>query len=85
MNPPKPLYRSCLNPLLISPDRPLPGEIAVIGAGTIGPDIGYYLKSALPDVCLYLVDVAEKPLQAAEKRIKGYIKKAIDRYQLHSR
>ena len=82
MNPPKPLYRSCLNPLLISPDRPLPGEIAVIGAGTIGPDIGYYLKSALPDVCLYLVDVAEKPLQAAEKRIKGYIKKAIDRKKM---
>ena len=82
MNPNKPLYRSYLNPLLISPNRPLPREIAIIGAGTIGPDIGYYLKSALPDICLYLVDVAEKPLQAAEKRIKGYLQKAIERRKM---
>ena len=82
MNPKKPLYRSYLNPLLISPDRSLPREIAIIGAGTIGPDIGYYLKSALPDICLYLVDVAEKPLQMAKKRIKGYLQKAIDRKKM---
>lgn len=82
MNPKNPLYRSYLNPLLISSDRPLPREIAVIGAGTIGPDIGYYLKSALPDISLYLVDVAEKPLQSAEKRIQGYLQKAIDRRKM---
>ncbi|PID76218.1 MAG: 3-hydroxyacyl-CoA dehydrogenase [Deltaproteobacteria bacterium] len=78
----KPLYRSYLNPLLIVPNRPLPKQIAVIGAGTIGPDIGYYLKSALPDIQLYLVDVAEKPLQAAEKRIHQYLKKALDRKKI---
>ena len=55
-------YQAYLNPLLAAPDRPLPAEIAIIGAGTIGPDIGYYLKSALPGIKLFLVDVAQKPL-----------------------
>ncbi len=82
MNPGRKLYPSYLNPLLISFARPMPSEIAVIGAGTIGPDIGYYLKSALPDIRLYLVDVDEKPLQAAEKRIGGYLQKAIDRKKM---
>ena len=78
----KQLYRSYFNPLLIKPHRPLPKEIAVIGAGTIGPDIGYYLKSALPDIKLFLVDIDTKPLQAAEKRIKGYSQKAVDRKKM---
>lgn len=78
----KELYPTVYNPLLITPSRPLPGEVAVIGAGTIGPDIGYYLKSALPDVRLYLVDVAEKPLQNAERRLGGYVQKAIDRKKM---
>jgi enoyl-CoA hydratase/3-hydroxyacyl-CoA dehydrogenase len=38
------------NPLLQTPARPLPKHVAIIGAGTIGPDIGYYLKSALPQI-----------------------------------
>ena len=78
----KKLYRSAFNPLLIQPARPLPDEIAVIGAGTIGPDIGYYLKSAMPDCRLYLIDVVEEPLKLAEKRIKGYAQKAIDRKKM---
>lgn len=78
----KQLYRSYFNPLLIRPHRPLPKEIAVIGAGTIGPDIGYYLKSALPDIKLFLVDIDKKPLQAAEKRIKSYTQKAVDRKKM---
>jgi len=78
----KKLYRSAFNPLLICPDRPLPDEVAVIGAGTIGPDIGYYLKSAMPDSKLYLVDVVEKPLQLAEQRIAGYTEKAIDKKKM---
>jgi enoyl-CoA hydratase/3-hydroxyacyl-CoA dehydrogenase len=73
------LYQTALNPLLIKPSRSLPDEIAVIGAGTIGPDIGYYLKSAMPDIKLYLVDVVEKPLQLAEQRIAGYTDKAVDK------
>ncbi len=78
----KKLYASFFNPLLITPTRPLPKEVAVIGAGTIGPDIGYYLKSALPGIKLYLVDVAEEPLKNAEKRLAGYVKKAVDKRKM---
>ncbi len=76
------LYPSSFNPLFIKPSRPLPEEIAIIGAGTIGPDIGYYLKSALPGIKLYLVDVVEEPLKNAEKRMAGYAKKAVDRRKM---
>jgi len=69
MDAEKNLYRTAFNPLLIQPARPLPDEVAVIGAGTIGPDIGYYLKSAMPESKLYLVDVVEKPLKQAQQRI----------------
>ena len=72
------LYPTAFNPLLIKPKRPLPKEVAVIGAGAIGPDIGYYLKSALPQIKLFLVDVVEEPLKNAEKRLAGYAKKAVD-------
>ena len=67
------------NPLLHKPTRPMPKSIAVVGAGTIGPDIGYYLKSALPDVTLYLLDVAEAPLDRAMQRLADYTKKAVER------
>ena len=82
MNQKKSLYISSHNPLLIKPDRPLPTQVAMIGAGTIGPDIGYYLKTALPSIKLYLVDVVEKPLQNAEKRFAGYAQKALDRKKM---
>jgi len=78
----KKLYPSSCNPLFIKPTRPLPEEIAIIGAGTIGPDIGYYLKGALPGIRLYLVDVVEEPLKNAEKRIAGYAKKAVERRKM---
>ena len=78
----KKLYSSAFNPLLIQPDRPLPDEVAVIGAGTIGPDIGYYLKSAMPDCKLFLLDVVEKPLKLAEQRIVGYTQKAVDKKKM---
>ena len=73
------LYPSAFNPLLIKPERPLPKEVAVIGAGAIGPDIGYYLKSALPEIKLFLVDIVEESLNSAERRLAGYVKKALDR------
>jgi enoyl-CoA hydratase/3-hydroxyacyl-CoA dehydrogenase len=82
MNAVKKLYQTALNPLLIEPSRPLPDEIAIIGAGTIGPDIGYYLKSAMPSSKLYLVDVVEKPLQLAEQRIAEYTDKAVDKKKM---
>lgn len=78
----KRLYRTSFNPLLSEPNRALPGEMAVIGAGTIGPDIGYYLKSALPGAKLYLVDVVEEPLKNAEKRLSGYVQKAVEKKKL---
>jgi len=76
------LYPVSTNPLFFTPTRSLPGEIAVIGAGTIGPDIGYYLKSALPGIKLYLVDVVEEPLSRAEKRITGYVQKATQKRKM---
>ena len=73
------LYPSAFNPLLIKLERPLPKEVAIIGAGAIGPDIGYYLKSALPEIKLFLVDIVEESLNSAERRLAGYVKKALDR------
>lgn len=64
------------NPLLQAPLRPLPSRVAVIGAGTIGPDIGYYLKSALPDLDLVLVDVAQAAVDRAVARFGEYAAKA---------
>ena len=78
----KQLYSTAYNPLLIRPDRPLPDEVAVIGAGTIGPDIGYYLKSAMPDCRLFLLDVVADPLKRAEQRIVGYTQKAVDKKKM---
>lgn len=82
MNTEQKLYPTALNPLLVRPGRSLPGEVAVIGAGTIGPDIGYYIKSALPHIRLHLVDVVDAPLKSAEKRLEGYARKAVDRKKM---
>ena len=73
------MTKAFANPLLSTPDRPLPRAVAVIGAGTIGPDIGYYLKSALPDLKLYLVDVSQKAIDNALQRFQDYSKKALAR------
>jgi len=67
------------NPLLAAPLRPLPRHVAVIGAGSIGPDIGYWIKSALPRVALTLVDVAQPAIDAALRRLDGYAQKAVAR------
>ena len=76
------LYPTACNPLLIKPDRGLPSAAAIIGAGTIGPDIGYYLKSALPGMSLTIVDIDDKPLAAAEKRLAAYAAKAVERRKM---
>lgn len=70
------------NPLLAKPARPHPSRIAVVGAGTIGPDIGYYLKSNLPSLELVLVDVAPEPLDAAIERIETHVRKGLARNKL---
>jgi enoyl-CoA hydratase/3-hydroxyacyl-CoA dehydrogenase len=67
------------NPLLETVARPPPRRVAVIGAGTIGPDIGYYLKSALPSIELVLVDLRQEAIDGALARLKGYADKAVAR------
>ena len=74
-----PIAMNYHNPLLETPTRPLPRRVAVIGAGTIGPDIGYYLKNALPDLELVLLDVAQPAIDRALQRIHEYSKKAVAR------
>jgi enoyl-CoA hydratase / 3-hydroxyacyl-CoA dehydrogenase len=71
------LYPSYQNPYLLAADRPLPEEMAVVGAGHIGPDIAYFLRTGLPDKKLYLVDVSEEPLKKAEERYKAYAAKGV--------
>ncbi len=70
------------NPLLIQPDRPLPGSVAIVGAGTIGPDLAYYLKSAIPGLELVLIDIAQDALDRATQRIEGHISKGLKRGKL---
>ncbi|MBN9427409.1 MAG: enoyl-CoA hydratase/isomerase family protein [Burkholderiales bacterium] len=67
------------NPLIGAPALPVPRRVAVIGAGAIGPDIGYYIKSALPGISLVLVDVAQQAVDAALARLRGYTEKACAR------
>ena len=71
------------NPLLAASTRPLPRHLAIIGAGTIGPDIGYYLKSALPGLRLTLLDIDESALQRAQQRFRDYATKAVARGKMN--
>jgi enoyl-CoA hydratase/3-hydroxyacyl-CoA dehydrogenase len=71
------------NPLLHTPARPLPKHVAIIGAGTIGPDIGYYLKSALPQIRLTLVDVNQSAIDKALQRCQDYARKAVARGKMN--
>jgi len=73
---------SYANPLLHKPSRRLPKRVVVVGAGTIGPDIGYYLKTAIPDLTLHLVDVAQAPLDRALERLRAYARKGVERGKL---
>lgn len=68
-----------LNPLIQPPTRPMPRRVAIIGCGSIGPDIGYYLKSALPEISLVLIDIDDKAVDAALKRLGGYAEKGVAR------
>jgi 3-hydroxyacyl-CoA dehydrogenase len=57
----------------------MPKEMAVVGSGTIGPDIAYSFRTAFPQMKLYLVDVVEEPLKKAQARFEGYAKKGVER------
>jgi len=70
------------NPVLLACGQQMPKSIAIIGAGTIGPDIGYYLKSALADLTLLLIDINPAALEAALARIDAYVEKGLKRGKL---
>lgn len=70
------------NPLLHKTTRKLPKTVAIVGAGTIGPDIGYYLKTAIPDLTLILVDIAQTALDQARQRFETYARKAVERKRM---
>ena len=70
------------NPLLDPPDRCLPERVAIVGAGTIGPDLAYYLKSSIPGLELVLIDIAQDALDGATRRIEGYVNKGLQRGKL---
>ncbi len=70
------------NPALIRPSRPLPRSVGVIGAGTIGPDIAYYLASEIPGLRLVLVDIAPEALERARARIHAQTDKGVQRRKL---
>ncbi|MBN1833219.1 MAG: 3-hydroxyacyl-CoA dehydrogenase/enoyl-CoA hydratase family protein [Deltaproteobacteria bacterium] len=78
----KDLYPTFQNPYLIRPTRPIPEEMAVLGAGNIGPDIAYSFRLAFPEKKMYLVDVVEEPLERAKKRFEGYAQKGVQRKKL---
>jgi enoyl-CoA hydratase / 3-hydroxyacyl-CoA dehydrogenase len=75
-------YKRFNNPILIQPTRELPKWLGIIGAGTIGPDIGYYLKSAIPDLKLVLIDINQDALDNAVDRISAYADKGLSRGKL---
>ncbi len=59
--------------------------IAVIGSGSIGPDLAYGFVSALnknPKAQVFLHDIRQEALDAGMKRISGYLSKAISRGKL---
>jgi enoyl-CoA hydratase/3-hydroxyacyl-CoA dehydrogenase len=76
------LYPGFYNPFLIRPTRPVPEEMAVIGAGNIGPDIAYALRIGFLEKKLYLVDVVEEPLKNARERFEDYARKGIEKKKL---
>ena len=71
-----------LNPALLELTRPLPKKVGIIGAGTIGPDIGYYLKSAIRDLTLVLIDINASALASAHDRVEKYAEKGLARGKL---
>ena len=68
------------NPLLRKPSRPLPKNVVVVGAGTIGPDIGYYLKSAIPELEAAPCSTSRRRRSIARCSVsRDYARKAVER------
>lgn len=60
------------NLLLEAPSRPVLARVAMIGAGTLGPDLACYLKSTLRRLERVLIDVAQTTLDRALARFEVY-------------
>ncbi|HHN74120.1 MAG TPA: 3-hydroxyacyl-CoA dehydrogenase/enoyl-CoA hydratase family protein [Acidobacteria bacterium] len=63
-------------------------KVAVIGSGSIGPDLAYGFVSALAasgDHQVYLHDIRQEALDAGVERIRGYVKKGLSRGKLSPR
>ena len=73
-----------INPLLHTPARGVPRHVAVIGAGSIGPDIAYYLKSTLPDLKLTLIDISQAAIDGALARFADYANKALAKGKMNA-
>jgi len=70
------------NPALLTPSRPMPRCVGIVGAGTIGPDIGYYLASEIAGLKLILIDIAPAALTRATERLHGYVEKGVQRKKI---
>lgn len=70
------------NPLASGAAHRLPERVAVVGAGTIGPDIAYYLKSSIPSLELTLVDVRQEALDKAVERLAAIAQKGLAKGKL---
>ncbi len=59
-------------------------KIAIIGSGSIGPDLCYGFASALSDIdaTVYLNDISQDQLNSGMDRIRAYLAKGIDRGKL---
>ncbi|CAM5479246.1 3-hydroxyacyl-CoA dehydrogenase NAD-binding domain-containing protein [Eoetvoesiella caeni] len=73
-----------LNPLISAPLRPMPQAVAVVGCGSIGPDIGYYIKSSLPEIKLVLIDIQQAAVDSALKRLESYTEKGLARGKIRA-
>lgn len=65
------------NPFLIEPSQGAPTTVAVIGAGTIGPDIAYFFKHTRPSTRLVVVDIDEAALVSAAEHVEGLVEKGL--------
>ena len=75
------LYPVSTNPLFFKPTRPVPEEIAVIGAGTIGPDIGMVAKIA--DDYADMIKEAVKEVENMQGKIQRILEGKVDIPEFH--
>ncbi len=65
------------NPLLSATAPPALRRVGVIGAGSIGPDLAYWLRMGLPEVPVALIDLRADALERARTRLAGYVDKGV--------